>query len=542
MKVKSLIKLLAPYFFLTFLCVCLTPRPLQNDTFYLIKLGDRLWNFGFDAKDHYTYLFDLYYSYPHFLFSLLCFGFYAAFGFIGEYFLSILLFLTLSFSLFYILKSSLSSSKVPFVKTYLPILLTSLVSVLLPVFITARAQVLTYSVFLWELFLLEKLLKNSSRKALLKNSLLLALCSWLVAICHATIWPFFFVLFLPLLAELFFWKAFKSSSVRENRSALTSLRDKFFFSSEIKSLPGENKKFLLLSGVLSFLAGLLTPSRICYTAIFKIMAGSSQSYISEHAPLVLKSYPEAVLFLGLFLVVYLFLKSRLRLRDLFLFFGLTLMTLSSVRNLALLLILGVLPLGNLLASTAEGINPKFFEAVEKFTPKKLIVFTVSILLLLDFLKGLDLPLLAPEVAPAEAVTFLKDHYSENLSGLDLNETRAASLDSPLRLYNEYNIGALLLFEDIPVAIDSRANIYTKPFSNNLETDFFDDYEILKNGSSEAFDLIEKYNFSTFLLYNDSALGNVLSRDPDYEKIYSDDIFSIFERTEKPEKIESSSQQ
>ena len=526
---KRYLKLLVPYLFFAFICVCLTPRSLQNDTFYLIKLGDGLWNFGADFKDHYTYLADLTYSYPHFLFNLLCYGAYAAFSFFGIYALSILLYFLFAASLFYILKSSLKSSRVPFSRNVLPFLLTLLVVVLMTSFVTARSQVLTYTFFLWELFFLEKLLVEKSSRTLWKYTFLIPLLSWLVAMNHATIWPFFFILFFPVFAELFLWKILRNSFMYKNRSSLTALRSKFFLGKETTSPRKKNLKFLFLSLLFSVLVGFLTPSRICFTATFKIMQGTTQSYISEHAPLVLISHPEALVFFLIFWLVLAFTNSRLRPRDFFLFLGLSAMTFLSLRHIALLLCLGVFPLSRLLENLSTGINPKFFEGIEKFTPKRLALFAVSFLTIIAFFDSLDDPYLIPAIAPTAAVRFLKTRYASNLDGLNLNETRAVSLKNPLRIYNEYNVGAYLLFEDIPVSMDSRVNIYTTPFSKNLESDLFDDYQSIRLGNSKAFDLIESYGFNVFLLYKDNSLASALARDDGFLCVFSDDNFVIYEK-------------
>ncbi len=526
-SLKNILKILAPYLFLIFLCICLTPHPLQNDTFYLVKIGNHIINSGIDLKDHYTWVADLTYTYPHFLFNILCYAFYALLDWNGLYILSIILFSFFACSLFFILKYEtkkfisshplLAPSTKKFV-SILPFLLGMLSVILLPIFVSARSQIITYTVFVWEIFCLIRLFETKQ----VRFMFLLAFLSWLVAICHATIWPFFFILFLPFIAEFLITKFFKKKS---KKASLTSLVNKF---EPVPKFAKGTGKLLSFALILSMLVGLLTPGRICYTAIFKIMQGSTQDSIIEHAPLVLKENPEAIVIILLFFIVFAFTKARLRPRDFFLFAGLFALSFLSTRHLSFLLTIAFIPLLHLLLSWSEFVNPKFFEGIIKLTPKPLILFVIAILASLQFIEELRKPLLDPSIAPTEAVAFLKEHYP-SIKDIDLNSNRAISTENVVHLFNGYDFGAYLLSQDIPVFIDSRVNIYTKPFSANLESDIFEDYKTIKTGEPEAFDLIEKYGITTLLLTKDDTLGKILARDSGYKEIYSDELYVIYEK-------------
>lgn len=52
-------------------CVCITPRTLQNDTFYSIKIGELIKNNGIDMMDHFFWHENLSYIYPHWLYDFL---------------------------------------------------------------------------------------------------------------------------------------------------------------------------------------------------------------------------------------------------------------------------------------------------------------------------------------------------------------------------------------------------------------------------------------------------------------------------------------
>ena len=46
-------------------CFALTPKVLQNDTFYTIRIGESIVNNGIDMQDHFSWHKDLPYTYPH---------------------------------------------------------------------------------------------------------------------------------------------------------------------------------------------------------------------------------------------------------------------------------------------------------------------------------------------------------------------------------------------------------------------------------------------------------------------------------------------
>jgi len=528
-RLKHLLKAIAPFVLIAVICICLTPHPVENDTYYLVKIGDYIWNHGIDFKDHYSWFADLAYTYPHFLFNLICFAFYSVFNWPGLYLLSMSLYTLFGFSMFTCLRSDLrnllkkNSHLAPSTQTFLstlPLVLTILSVALLSPFVAARSQILTYTAFVWEIHSLTRLITTHNKKYLYA----LVFLSWLVAITHATIWPFVFILYLPFFAELLLQEKAKYSNVSKNHALLTSLTSKF---EPLKAPKKGTFKLLFFAFLFSLFVGLLTPAQICYTAIFKIMQGPSQGYIIEHAPLVLVNNPGVVCFLIVFLAIVIFTKAKFKQHDFFLLLGLTILPFISVRHSAFLFTIAFLPLFHLIFNWATYANPSFFEAVNKFTPIRLIVATCLILAILNFVEQLRKPILDEFFTPIEAVAFLKTYYPE-LDDLDLNSTRAVDIESPVRLINEYNTGAYLLEENIPVFIDSRANIYTKPFSNNLESDLFSDYVEILDGSEKSFELIKQYRLTTFFLYKTTNLARVLARDPAYNEIYSDDQFVIFE--------------
>ena len=87
----------------------------------------------------------------------------------------------------------------------------------------------------------------------------------------------------------------------------------------------------------------------------------------------------------------------------------------------------------------------------------------------------------------------------------------------LVLYNSYNLGGYLIYKDISVFIDSRADIY-------IDCNFNDVCQIEKGYQP---DLLEKYNFNTFVIENKSGAYSYLKNNNNYELYMQDENNSLF---------------
>ena len=106
----------------------------------------------------------------------------------------------------------------------------------------------------------------------------------------------------------------------------------------------------------------------------------------------------------------------------------------------------------------------------------------------------------------------------------------------IKLFNEYNYGSYLLFEGIPVFIDSRADLYAPEF-NGVKgkdgkyegQDIFSDYINTSNISKYYENTFNTYGITHVILYKNSKLNIFLSRSDRYKELYSDKKFVIYER-------------
>lgn len=104
-------------------------------------------------------------------------------------------------------------------------------------------------------------------------------------------------------------------------------------------------------------------------------------------------------------------------------------------------------------------------------------------------------------------------------------------DAPQRLFNDYNAGESLIFNDIPVFFDARADLYAQEhiMEDGISLMFLEqtrtDSEL---GSFRADTLIQQYDFDGFLILKSRPLYVYLAeRSDEYECIYQDDIAAYF---------------
>lgn len=99
----------------------------------------------------------------------------------------------------------------------------------------------------------------------------------------------------------------------------------------------------------------------------------------------------------------------------------------------------------------------------------------------------------------------------------------------IRLYNEYNYGSYLLFKEIPVFIDSRADLYSPEFNKGVN--IFNDFLNLSGlNISDVEEKLDEYKITHLIMYNSSKLKIYIEQNLDkYKQIYSDQYFVIYER-------------
>ncbi len=528
-------------------CICVTPITLQNDTYYTIKIGELIKNNGIDMMDHFSWHENLSYTYPHWLYDLCTYFIYAIGGFKGIYIITCALSVILGISIFLVNSKLTKNKSISFIITI------GAIYVLKP-YIAARAQLVTFILFIWEIFFIEKFIEN--RK--IGYGIGLIIISLLIANLHVATWPFFFVLFLPYIAEylislisdIIIYKKDRELVIKykikvaqkknnlervgELQTKLNELEDKNI---KIKAKREDennsykliikrkkNVKFLIIIMLICAFTGLLTPiGDTPYTYLYKTMEGNTTESISEHLPLTLINNNEAMCILVIFLAILIFTKVKIRLSDLFMITGLCCLMFATRRQLSMLTLIGSVVLTRLIVEmiqiyTKNNGLKEFEEAFKHIGVVISLVVLIGIMGYDNIKPRLDDKFVDSKSYPVEACDYI-------LENIDL---------STAKFYNEYNYGSYMLFRGIPVFIDSRADLYAPEFSGNKDEDIFSDFINTSSISKFYEDTFEKYNITHVILGKKSKTNMIITKthDENYKELYSDDNFVVYERLNK----------
>ncbi len=157
-KISSNIKfMILAIVLIAIFCVALTPVTLQNDTYYTIKIGEHIAQSGIDMKDPFSWHEDLEYTYPHWLYDFITYFIYRAFGMTGIYITTCILSVILGITVYLVNKKLVKNNVLSFV-------ITIGVMYLIRGYIAARAQLVTFILFVLAIFFIEKFLENRKKR------------------------------------------------------------------------------------------------------------------------------------------------------------------------------------------------------------------------------------------------------------------------------------------------------------------------------------------------------------------------------------------
>lgn len=555
-KTKVKFNVLAIFCIVIF-CMAITPITFQNDTYYSIAIGKHIVETGtIDMMDPFSWHEDLPYTYPHWAYDV---GTYLVYnlgesvgigGFAALYIATMILSVILGIVIYYACCKFSKNNLISF-------FITLGIVYLLKNFIAARAQLVTYILFALTVLFIENFIETKKKR----YAVYLIIIPIIIANVHCAVWPFYFVLYLPYIAEYLLAvivdaniyynvKLFFSRSKLKRLSKKEGKQDKIdALNNKIKELEASKEnvkaieekrranpykvifkkepavKWLILIMIISLFTGLLTPlGDVPYTYYIKTMQGNTTQNISEHQPLTLINNTAILIVFTMFLLVLIFTDTKLRLRDFFMLAGLTLMTLMSRRQASLFVIIAGFIFVKLITALFEKYDKTGTETVMKFMtklPGKIITIFMGILIsLYIFVPKIGNQFVNKASYPVDAANFI-------IENLDLDE---------IRLYNEYNYGSYLLYRGIPVFIDSRADLYAPEFNGTKGEDgkykgrnIFSDYINTSNISTYYENTFNKYDITHTITTKKAKLNMFLSRDENYKEIYSDKYFVIYER-------------
>lgn len=530
-------------------CITIAPITMQNDTYYTISIGKHILQNGIDMHDPFSW-HNIPYTYPHWGYDVCIYLIYAGFGMMGIYISTCILSAILGISI-YIVNSKLA-------KNHVISFIIALVSMyLLKDYIAARAQLVTFILFIWEVFFIEKFLETKQKKYIIG----LFAIPIIIANLHVAVWPFYFILYLPYIGEYIIAvvtdlimekkltkarikskikklsnKVGNEDKIAELQVKLAELNIKIEKSKEkrenakktpykIKIQRNNNTKWLIIIMILCILAGLLTPLKDTpYTYLIKTMQGNTTQNINEHLPMTLINHDELLCLVISYLAILIFTKVKIQLKDLFMIGGLAFLMLNSRRQATMFVIIGSVIINKMIM---ELLEMYFKKSVEKSILKEMITklgasITIALVLSasLHFVgEKKDNKFVDEKTYPVEA----SDYILENI---DIENAR---------FYNDYNFGSYLIYRGIPVFIDSRADLYAPEFNTQTGNpedgkDIFMDFMNVSSIATYYEKLFDDYNMTNIITYKNSKLAMLINNrnDDKYKELYSDKYFIIYQ--------------
>ena len=524
-------------------CVALTPVTLQNDTYYTIKIGEHIAQNGVDMKDTFSWHEDLEYTYPHWLYDLITYLIYNTFGMTGIYITTCILSVILGIIVYLVNKKLVKNNLLSFV-------ITVGVMYLIRGYIAARAQLVTFILFVLAIFFIEKFLENRKKR----YAVGLIIIPILIANLHLAVFPFYFILYLPYIAEYMLASfaekiVYRKSSIRKLKIKINKLSKHEGKEEEIGKLQKElndleekvdkikikrskelqnpykikltrnkNVKWLILVMIICLFTGLLTPlGDTPYTYLLKTMQGNTTQNINEHLPMTLANDTEVICTLIIFLAILIFTKAKIRLSDLFMLGGLCYLMLASRRQVSMFALICSIILNRLIVDLMQQYTKITLKEVEEKITNVIAILIITITMLgFSYYMAKDKindSYIDESTYPVQACDYI-------LENIDLGQAR---------FYNEYNYGSYMLYRGIPVFIDSRADLYAPEFSGK-EEDIFMDFIETSNISTFYEDTFNKYNITHVITYKNSKMNMIITKtnDSKYKELYSDKYFIIYE--------------
>ena len=527
-------------------CIAISPVTLQNDTFYTIKIGEHITSYGIDMKDPFSWHEELSYTYPHWGYDVITYNIYNNFGMQGIYIATCILSAILGISI-YLVNTKLAKNQI------ISFIITIGAMYMLRGYIAARAQLVTFILFILTIFLIEKFIETKKKR----YAIGLIVIPIAIANLHLAVFPFYFVLYLPYIAEYIIAilgeiiiyrkievgklkhkikKLAKTSGneekIQELEKRLRELEDKIDKIKikrtkelqnpyKIRLTKNDNVKWLIIIMIICIFTGLLTPlGTTPYTYLVKTMQGNTTQNINEHLPMTISSETEVICTLIIFVAVLFFTKIKIKLSDLFMIGGLCYLMLASRRQVTMFVLIGSVILNRIIIELINLYNYNkgtLEKLTKKITTKVGIVITTILILALSYhiaKDKIDDKYIDKTTYPVEACDYI-------LNNIDLGQAR---------FYNEYNYGSYMIFRGIPVFIDSRADLYAPEFSGKKDDIFMDFIET--SGIAKFYeDIFDKYDITHAIMYKNSKINMIISKtkDSNYEKLYEDDYFVVYKR-------------
>lgn len=529
MKKKHLINIVLVALFVLFI----VPRSFQNDTFYSVPIGNEILNNGIFHIDKFSQHDGLLYETPHWLFDVLVAIFHRINGLDGIYAMCIIFTITFGVAFYLILNKNNKNEIVSLVMTLITLFL-------LRGNFVARAQLISYTLFILEYYFINQLIETKK----IRYSMLLVVIAILIANIHLAMVPMFLAFFLPYIAEHFLIqlsvpkmmeKSMKRAEKRIEKIKATTNEKKLIEIEEKKIKYADNyfknrKKtesykvvskdrndinIIYITLAICFISFVINPFNILpYTYTIKSMIGLSTKMIVEHMPPTIIYSMGFIVTSIIIITVLMFTKMKIKMADAFYLLGLAMYAVCAYKGIPLYIFMGMMIITPLITDYLRLYSEPIDKINEKIYSSGFYILTLFILIGIisdiNYSEVKNTEFIPKETYPVEAVSYIKEK-------LEMEE---------LKIFNEYDYGSYLMYNDIKPFIDSRADLYCKEFNQDCKV--IQDYYDVYSGKINFKELQDKYSFTHFLVPNRENLSKYYLENNEYELIYEDENFLLYE--------------
>lgn len=470
-----------------FFSIAIVPKNFQNDTFFTIACGWETLENGISEIDNLTWHENLKFTNARWIFDIIIATLYNNFGFLGIYILVIIMSVLIGCIFYYCLVRRNINSFVSFISTITLMFFAKNI-------FAARSQIISILLFIIEIYSIEKLLETNK----LKYKITLIVIPLIIANVHASIFPVYFIFYLPYIAEAILNKI--SFIKKDGEKLIIAERNNI-----------KNMIIIMLIGVI---CGLCTPlGNTPYTSIFLEFGGISSKMIEELQPLVVINEIPFFIVNIIFLAILIFSKIKINIADFFLFLGLDILALFTYRTVYYFFFIGCISLIKILNNFLLEYN--VYEIFYKAKIKKLIFIFVSVFIILtsitNFTGKMSDSYVDYSKYPVDACNYI-------LSNLNLEN---------VKIYNEFNYGSYMEFRKIKSFIDSRSGMFCEEFNEGVT--ILNDYFDTTYGLEHYDKLFDKYGVTHALLEDGSLTDIYIQNDENWKIIYSDASFVLYEK-------------
>ncbi len=466
--------------------VSLVPKQFQNDTFFVIALGEKYLNEGINTEEKLVWHEGLEYQNSRWLFDIIVAKIYNMYNFIGVYIFVIIVSI-LQAVCYYIIINKITKKK------FLALIYTLLIFGILNIEFTARAQIISFLLFLLEFYSIERLMETNKKRYFI----ILMIIPILLINFHAPVFAIYYIFYLPYIGEFILSKLNLKAG------------DKLI-------IENRNITRLIILILLSFLLAFINPSGFKpYSYIFVVINNIDTSFIMEMKKLTIDTGLYFVFLLGIVFAIMCFTKVKVKITDAFFILGFGIMSLFAYRSIMFFYLISSICIFRIINDFLEEYNFNFDFVNKKY---KIIIYFIFIIWIVlvsinKLFNNLKDDYVDTENYPVSATNYI-------LNNIDI---------SNMRIYNHFNFGSYLELNKIKVFIDSRAELYTVQFNKDIT--ILNDWQNIINGEVDYKEIFEKYNITHALLYNTELINFYIDDDPNWKIIYQDDCFSLYEKVQ-----------